>query len=151
MNTKQLLDFFKDKEKAECSLTEELIKAGYQQERGGYIAKAKAEGIEVDYRKAMPTQWWHLIESYCNNSKSDKTFPYSIKCGELYFWMAEVSGILTKAELIELKEQAIKACSRLKRKKETLPPLYTPKGNLIIREACYKKIKDFIESRENNE
>ena len=151
MNTKQILEFYYDKKDTPCPETEDLIKSGYQQERGGYIAKAKELGIEVDYKKAMPTQWWHLIESYCDNKKLYKLFPYSIKCGELYFWMAEVSGVLTRNELIKLKKQAIGACKILKRRNKSLSPLYTSKGNLIIRERCYKEIKKFIESLENND
>ena len=96
----------------------------------------------------MPTQWWHLIKSYCDNTKPDKIFPYSIKCGELYFWMAETSGVFTQDELKSLKEKAIGACKRLDRKNDNLPPLYTPKGNLIIREYCYNRIKEFIENLE---
>lgn len=37
MTTKQLIDFYKGKRDMLCPLTEELIKTGYQQERGGYI------------------------------------------------------------------------------------------------------------------
>lgn len=150
MDTKQILDFYYDKKDTPCPETEDLIKAGYQQERGGYIAKAKELGVEVNYKKAMPTQWWHLIECYCNNTKLDRTFPYSIKCGELYFWMAEVSGVLTRNELKELKKQAIGACEVLKRRNKSLPPLYTSKGNLIIRNCCYTKIKEFLESLGKN-
>lgn len=151
MNIKQILEFYYDKKDTPCPETEDLIRSGYQQERGGYIAKAKELGVEVDYKKAMPTQWWHLIELYCANEKPDKIFPYSIKCGELYFWMAEVSGVLTRDELIELKKQAIGACKTLKRRNRSLPPLCTSKGNLIIRKRCYNEIKKFIESLENND
>ena len=151
MNIKQILEFYYDKKDTPCPETEDLIKSGYQQERGGYIAKAKALGMEVDYKKALPTQWWHLIESYCVEAELDKIFPRSIKCGELYFWMAEVSGVLTREELIDLKKQAIASCKVLKRRNNNLPPLDTSKGNLIIRERCYDKIKEFIENLENND
>lgn len=151
MNTKQMREFYLDKKDTPCPITEELIKSGFQQERGGYIAKAKEVGIEVDYKKAMPTQWWHLIKSYCDNTASDKEFPYSIKCGELYFWMAEVSGIFSQDELIELKDNAIGACKKLTRRNNNLPSLYTPKGNLIIRDYCYGRIKEFIENLEIND
>ena len=151
MNIKQIREFYLDKEDTPCPITEELIKAGYQQERGGYIARAKALGMEVDYKKAKPTQWWHLIKSYCDNEKPDKNFPYSIRCGELYFWMAEVSGALTDKQLRELKEEAIGACIQVKRRNDKLPPLRTSKGNVIIRKACYNEIKKIIENSKRND
>lgn len=66
MTVKQIECVFKDKEHSDCSITERLVKAGYQQKNGGYITKAKKDKIEVDYKKALPTQYWHLFESYLN-------------------------------------------------------------------------------------
>ena len=64
----------------------------------------------MNYLEAKPTQWWHLIECYCAQSDPLKPFPYSVRCGELYFWMAEVSGSFSQEELLKLKDQAMAAC-----------------------------------------
>ena len=145
MNNQQVQNFFYDKKDTPCPITESLIKSGYQQEREGYIAYAKEHGVEVNYLEAKPTQWWHLIECYCAQSDPLKPFPYSVKCGELYFWMAEVSGAFSQEELLKLKDQAMVACDRVTRKNHSLPPLKTAKGNLIIREYCFDRICEVIE------
>lgn len=44
---------------------EELIKTGYQQERGGYIKFAYEQDENVDYTKNEPSQWWHLLKHFC--------------------------------------------------------------------------------------
>ena len=99
----------------------------------------------MNYLEAKPTQWWHLIECYCAQSDPLKPFPYSVKCGELYFWMAEVSGAFSQEELLKLKDQAMSACDRVTRKNSSLPPLRTGKGNLIIRKHCFNKICEVVE------
>ena len=110
MNNQQVQNFFYDKKDTPCPITESLIKSGYQQEREGYIGYAKEHGVEVNYLEAKPTQWWHLIECYCAQSDPLKPFTYSVRCGELYFWMAEVSGSFSQEELLKLKDQAMAAC-----------------------------------------
>lgn len=91
MNIRQVKEFFEDKGNTPCPLTERLIRAGYQQTSGGYINLAKKRKLTVDYTKAEPTQYWHLIEEYIPSVPEDKVFSRSIVCGELIFWMAEVS------------------------------------------------------------
>ena len=145
MNNQQVQNFFYDKKDTPCPITESLIKSGYQQERKGYIAYAKEHGVEVNYLEAKPTPWWHLIKCYCAQSDPLKTFPYSVKCGELYFWMAEVSGAFSQEELLKLKDQAMAACDRVTRKNHSLPPLKTAKGNLIIRDYCFDRICEIVE------
>ena len=107
MTVEQVKMFYENKKDTPCDLTKELIKSGYQQGRGGYISFAYQSGKIVDYTKAEPNQWWHLIESWCNRSTPKHVFRRSIRCGELYFWMAEVSGAFTKEELKNLKEEAL--------------------------------------------
>ncbi len=72
MNIRQVKEFFKDKKNAPCPLTERLIRAGYQQTGAGYIALAKKRGLVVDYTKAEPTQYWHLMEEYVPSVPEDK-------------------------------------------------------------------------------
>lgn len=96
MNTEQVRRFYEDKKFMECPITEKLIKAGYQQEKGGYIDYANKPGVEVIYRNRKPSQWWHLIHSYCDRAKSNATFSKSIQCGELIFWMAEAGECVKK-------------------------------------------------------
>lgn len=91
MNIRQVKEFFEDKGNTPCPLTERLIRAGYQQTSGGYINLTKKRKLTVDYTKAEPTQYWHLIEEYIPSVPEDKVFSRSIVCGELIFWMAEVS------------------------------------------------------------
>lgn len=141
MNTKELIKFYKNKEHVSCQLTEELIKSGYQQDRNGYTAYAHEKNIVVDYTEALPTQWWHLMESYCERTSADTEFPYSVRCGELYFWMAEVSNEFTEDELRDLMKEAISACDKIRRRNKKLPPLNTAKGNLIILDYCYERLK----------
>lgn len=110
MTVKQIRQVYKDKEYTACPITEKLIKAGYQQTRGGYIQKAIKNNMEVNYKKAVPTQYWHLFESYFNsNSITDDTvFTKRVVCGELIFWMAEVLDCVEKSELQSLCDKIIK-------------------------------------------
>ena len=80
MNICQVKQFFNDKKETPCQLTERLIKAGYQQTGGGYIDLAKKRGLTVDYTKAEPTQYWHLLEEYCPSVDKVKSFNKSIVC-----------------------------------------------------------------------
>ena len=106
MTIKEISDYFKDKENHPCPLTEKLVKAGYQQRNGGYIDRAKREGIMVDYTKNSPSQYWHLM-TYCDSKMVDDLFTKSIVCGELIFWMAEVSDCIPTAELESLVDSII--------------------------------------------
>jgi len=66
MTIQQVKEFFSYFEQAPYPLTEELVKAGYQQVSGGYIDRAKREGIIVDYKINAPSQYWHLM-TYCES------------------------------------------------------------------------------------
>ncbi|MBR5170551.1 MAG: hypothetical protein IKW85_08280 [Muribaculaceae bacterium] len=71
-------------------MTERLVCAGYQQKDGGYIKRAKTEGLLVDYTKDRPSQYWHLM-TFAYSRPPQEKFTRTIQCGELIFWMAEVS------------------------------------------------------------
>lgn len=119
MNIRQVEEFFKDKNNTPCPLTERLIKAGYQQTGGGYIDLAKKRGLTVDYTKAEPTQYWHLTEEYILSVPEDKVFSRNIVCGELIFWMAEVSKAVPEEKIEESLERII-----VDRYKSVNPPIY---------------------------
>nr|WP_320024118.1 hypothetical protein [uncultured Acetobacterium sp.] len=146
MTTVEIYFFYKDKKNISCPLTEALIKEGYQQERGGYIDFAHEKGVEVDYTKAKPSQWWHLIESYCNRTASNIEFSKTIKCGELYFWMAEVSGCFSEEELMQLKDKALESAIKFNRRNKKLPPMKTASSNLLMRDVCFDRLKRCIEN-----
>ena len=128
--------FFQDKENTPCPLTEKLVKAGYQQISGGYIDRAKKRGIKVDYRDNSPSQYWHLM-TYCNSRSVDKPFSKSIVCGELIFWMAEVSGAVEKEQLERLADQIISSANL---SSGTRPIYDRIKWNREIQSLCFNKI-----------
>jgi hypothetical protein len=86
MTIKQVKDYFIEKNDVPCPMTEKLVKAGYQQISGGYIDRARREGLLVDYTKFSPSQYWHLM-SYCNSCNSDRSFSKRIVCGELLCYL----------------------------------------------------------------
>lgn len=148
MNTKQIRDFFYNKCNNDCSLTDKLIRAGYQQPTGGYIKNAITQNIEVNYKNAKPTQHWHLIESYCNNTKDDVKFTKKIQCGELIFWMAEVSGSVKKNELEELLTRIIESGTLVQRRNTNKPNVKYCRSqwNREIQRLCFDKIVEKVES-----
>lgn len=141
MTTEQVKEFFIDKEHVPCPLTEKLVKAGYQQVSGGYIDRAKREGIVVDYKNNAPSQYWHLM-TYCDSRDGKKTFSRSIVCGELIFWMAEASGVVESAILKQLSNQIIESAEHSRRDR----PVYDRvKWNHIIQDVCFERIQSTIE------
>ena len=122
MNIHQIKTYFKDKENTPCPLTDKLINSGYQQTNGGYIKIAKDQGIK------NPTQYWHLM-NYCNLKNPNDHFTKSVVCGELIFWMAEVSNAVPKKEL-ELLLNEITSGDIKNRKK----------WNKKIQEVCFNKL-----------
>ena len=103
MTYAQVRKFFENKRDEECNITNELIAKGYRQKNGGYIKIAQDSGLE------NPSQWWHLM-SYCLSKEElhveNSNYRYT-PCGELLFWMAEVSGAVEKCELEYLKRQIL--------------------------------------------
>ena len=150
MTVGQVKDFYADKKVAKCKLTKKLIKSGYQQKNGGYIKTAKENGIPVDYTKAEPSQWWHLMESYCKNKNDSDIFHPSVRCGELLFWMAEMLlgsryFDLNKKELKAIGKVALKIAKENTLNGDTQKPLRTVESNTYIREKLFYKIKDAVE------
>ena len=54
MINRQVRQFYIDKENAEHSITDRLIRGGYVQPAGGYILNAKRAGVKD------PSQYWQL-------------------------------------------------------------------------------------------
>lgn len=106
MKIKFIKKFFEGYEATPCPLTDRLIQSGYQQTGGGYIARAKRLRLVVDCAKAEPNQYWHLM-SYCDSVDPEKRFSKSIVCGELIFWMAEVSSAVDERTLDDLLHRII--------------------------------------------
>lgn len=129
MNNKQVFNFFKEKDNTPCPLTKNLIEANFKQQSGGYIQYAKECNID------NPTQYWHLIESWCKRSSENTPFTKSIQCGELIFWMAEVSQAVEYKKLVSLKDLIISEYSN----KRT-------EGNRKIQEVCFDKIVNLVEN-----
>lgn len=135
MNKKDIINFFEceEIENARCPLTNELVAGGYRQKSGGYIETAKKEGIE------NPTQYWHLIKCWAKKSKEDEKFNRRIQCGELIFWMAEVSEAVEKKKLEELKAEILGKYLNNRRE-----------GNRTIQEACFDQIVNKVTKSSKN-
>lgn len=148
MNVEQVAKAYKDKKGIKCPITEKLIKAGYQQRSGGYIKEARENGIEVDYRKGEPNQWWHLIELYCNKTNPQKVFGRNIVCGEMIFWMAEVIDCVSKKELNLLVDKIIQSGTPKEQRNENKPNIKYErrKWNKEIQNLCFDKIVKYVEN-----
>lgn len=146
MNIEQVKNYYESKKDIPCPLTEKLIKAGYQQNSGGYIDYAKKVGVTVDYKQALPTQHWHLIKAFCQHKSPNASFNKQIVCGELIFWMAEV------AECVET-EKLEKLMNDILTSKEFVDFNHGEKPNNCRRGYWNKKIQKlcFVEIRETVE
>ena len=134
MDILQIKQTFIGMESAPCPLTDRLVKAGYQQLGGGYIDRAKREGVVVDYRQCSPSQYWHLM-TYCDSKSPNDKFQ-SVVCGELIFWMAEVLGCVEQQEMEKLLNDIIDSATPSEKR-----PIYDRrKWNKRIHELCYDKI-----------
>jgi hypothetical protein len=136
MTIKQVKDYFIEKNDVPCPMTEKLVKAGYQQISGGYIDRARREGLLVDYTKFSPSQYWHLM-SYCNSRNGNKPFSKNIVCGELIVWMAEVSGAVETENLEKLVGQIIESAGFSLGKR---PAYGRKKWNREIQSLCFDEI-----------
>ena len=140
MKIEEVKALFEDKENTPCPLTEKLVKAGYQQIRGGYIDRAHWRGVRVNYKENSPSQYWHLM-TYCARRNADYPFSKSISCGELLFWMAEVSGSVEKSKLEALANQIIESADLSRGKR----PVYDRmKWNRVIQKMCFDKIAEIF-------
>ena len=147
MNTKQVRSYYENKNDFPCPLTEKLIKAGYQQTTGGYITRAKENGLKIDYREAEPNQCWHLIASYCENTEPDVKFTRRIRCGELIFWMAEVANCVDKSIMEELVKAIIASGKSIKVRSKTKPNVKFDRvnWNREILNLCFDNITKTVE------
>ncbi len=137
--------YFLDKKDYPSPLTERLVMAGYQQISGGYIDRAKKEKIPIDYRLNTPSQYWHLM-SYCKERNYSKTFPKSIVCGELLFWMAEVSSSVSTSELEMLLDKIINNPLYVRSNR----PFYDRKiWNDAIHKLCFDSICSVVNLKMN--
>ncbi len=142
MTIRQVKDYFFDKQNVPCPLTEELIKSGYQQISGGYIDRARWRGVRVNYKENSPSQYWHLM-TYCDSRNAERPFSKSVVCGELIFWMAEVSGAVNRDELDSLAHQIVESSDHTKGDR----PIYDRmKWNRKIQEICFSRIQLKVES-----
>lgn len=125
-------EYFENKRELECKITDELVAGGYRQKRGGYIKIALEKG-EIN-----PSQWWHLM-NYCQMKKEKNEEHKSYRftpCGELVFWMAEVSDAVTKNDLLSLKNKILSSGEIGNRRK----------WNNEIKDVCWYKVREKIES-----
>lgn len=128
MKIKQLYDFYKNKKDIACPLTEALMRGGYVQRKGTGYRKEQLDDI--------PSQYIHL-KNYCEDKiciDENKAFSRSVKCGELIFWMAEVSNAVRYEELDKLKNEILDKYKYDRRG-----------GNDKIQDICFDKIISLIE------
>ena len=138
MKILQIEKFFRPLKDKPCHQTDRLIMGGYQQKSGGYIKCARCKQMIVDYKRAMPKQSWHLLESYCANSKKNENFTRRIQCGELIFWMAEVSKAVSEPVLIKLADEVL------------LQPSNRRRGNKLIQNICFDAIIETVNKQKDN-
>lgn len=134
MTIKQVRAFYENKELASCPVTTRLIQSGFQQTSGGYIRFARQQGIQPDYKKAIPSQWWHLIHSYCAHTDENQPFTRRVQCGELIFWMAEVAECVEPVELDRIAD-AIMEQNMTRRE-----------ANRFIQDHCFDRIVEKVEA-----
>lgn len=104
------------------------------QKSGGYIKYAKCCGVK------NPTQYWHLISSWSERSRENEPFNKRIQCGELIFWMAEVSQAVDTDTLKMLKNTIVCDYLYIRRK-----------GNRRIQEVCFDNIVKVVEKYYNGD
>ena len=126
----QVIKFFCDKRNTSCEITNFLIQNGFQQNKDtGYLHIAKVSEID------NPSQWWHIM-NYClsklEQHKENDIYRYT-PCGELVFWMAEVSEAVTKCELDKLAKEIINN-----------KDMGRNKANEKIKALCWEKIKETV-------
>lgn len=128
-------NYFEPLMNAPCPKTDALIKSGFQQSADGYIDYAKQIGITVDYRMAMPNQGWHFIRSYLDRTDPEKARIENVICGELIYWLAEVSNALSEEELDELSRE-VRALDR-------------KKANSVIKARCFPRVMEIVMNEYN--
>ena len=136
MKMQAVYNFFKNKNNAEAPLTIELL-------QNNFIQKDKT-GYRIDQPEKIPSQYTHLMND-CKRKLQEGAvyFDRRIQCGELIFWMAEVSQALSKDELLDLQQDILK---KYKKTYSNGKIVYDRKGaNHLIHKKCYDKIKDVVD------
>ena len=142
MTIEQVIRLFVDKEETPCPLTERLVGAGYQQKDGGYIKRAQKEGLDIDYKRNLPSQYWHLM-SYCHSRHPQEPFRKSIVCGELIIWMAEDSNSVPEADLRKLVD---KITGNVLTTEGDQPIYDRTRWNKEIQRLCFDALKAKVEN-----
>ena len=121
-----------------------LVGAGYQQKASGYVKRAQKEGLEIDYTKNSPSQYWHLM-TFCSIRPKWEKFTKTIQCGELIFWMAEVSGSVP----IDALEQLVDTITHDAIGYDSDRPIYDRRHwNKEIQRLCFDAVRAAVESQE---
>ena len=142
MTIEQVINCFKDKEDVPCPLTERLVGAGYQQKDGGYIKRAKEDGLVFDYTQNRPSQYWHLM-TFCSIRQPQEKFTKTIQCGELIFWMAEASRSVSSDALEKIVDTITQNILDYDRDR----PIYDRRHwNKEIQRLCFDAIKETVEN-----
>ena len=142
MTIEQVINYFKGKEDTPCPMTERLVGAGYQQKDGGYIKRAKKEGMVVDYTKNSPSQYWHLM-TFAYSRPPQEKFTRTIQCGELIFWMAEVSASVPTDALAIMVDTIAKNVIGY----DGVRPIYDRRiWNKEIQRLCFDAVKTTVEN-----
>lgn len=142
MTIEQVINYFKDKENTPCPITERLVGDGYQQKDGGYIKRAQKEGMVVNYTKNSPSQYWHLM-TFAYSRPLQEKFTRTIQCGELIFWMAEVSTSVPVDSLAMMVETIAQNAIGYDGER----PIYDRRHwNKEIQRLCFDAIKATVEN-----
>lgn len=138
MDLSQVKAFFTSKKYTPCPLTNDLIAQGYKQQSGGYVKYLHDEKRWNE--NEVYNQYNHLIHSWVEQWELEGNrhvpFSKSITCGELIFWMAEVSQAVSDEELINLKDYVLEEYTT---KKQTRGQL-----NKVIQDVCFDKIVNMV-------
>ncbi len=125
----QVKSFYESKENIPCDITTYLISKGFHQRYGsGYLANVKSGDI--------PSQWQHIM-NHCDGREKNETYHYT-PCGELVFWMAEVSNAVDPKELEKLADEIIDSGAINNRRV----------WNNKIKNLCWESIKRKIENKQ---
>lgn len=137
MRMEAVYKFFKNKNNAEAPLTIELLQNNFIQKKG--------TGYRIDQPEKIPSQYTHLI-NYCKRKLEEGAvyFDRRVKCGELIFWMAEVSQALNKDKLLDLQQDILKNYKIVDSLGKNI--IYDRgEANRLIHEKCYDRIKDVVD------
>ena len=104
MTNQEVYDYIKNNIKSDANyISDEYVKAGYGQIKGGYFDVAYRNNEKRCKKDAKPSQKWHLIVSYYDSKKANNNFDMQkkaslsrIMCPQLMMWIAEIAGLNEK-------------------------------------------------------